>query len=319
MERENYAPIGGREYLLAGSLTMALSGLFKPFSLIVSSLGMVVYVLGLYFWSVEVDSRPLKLYIIETALLLASLPALSWGVKWALLRPSWGIYKLINSLAPAYPIIVASALVYRLRMGIFAGSTDELNFNLAGNLYLIGALLFPVLVGVVLMSIARLIEAYSYRRLPLTARKGVPLNFRGRKALAVLLVSIILTPAFASLSFNHYDRSERMGDVALYVKTLQSGTVLDVLGGISKDSCGVNVYVDGNRVAQNPEFMAFWGPFQSLLALPGKGVVRYHLELREVPKTVTVALCKETYHYSRTPNGYSAEKDREWQNVTFRL
>ncbi|ASJ00673.1 hypothetical protein [Thermococcus gorgonarius] len=320
MDKEKYGPIGGKEYLIAGSLLIIVSRFFGPFSLLAFGLGIVVYLLGLYFWSVEVDSRPLKLFLVEAALLVAALFVLSWSIKWVLLKPSWGIYNIINSLAPAYPLIVASAIVYRFRMGLFAESTGELNFNLAGNLYLIGALLFPVVIGVVLMDLARFVEAYSYWTLPLAAKRNVPLNFSKTKALGVLVVSLILTPVLANVPFTNYDISKRADGVALYLKTSESVTTADILVKVPEEFCGVRIYIDG--VEMKPakyEDMVTWGPLELLLGLPGEGEIRYHFELPKKPNNVTVKLCEEGFEYSWSGEGYIAEKVENWKNVTFEL
>ncbi|WP_144244843.1 DUF996 domain-containing protein [Thermococcus eurythermalis] len=314
-----FAPVGGREYLLAGSLLMTLSNLLGLFSPIAFGLGLVVYLIGLYLWSVDVDSRPLKLFLLEAALFLVAVFLLSLALEWVLLKPSWGIYKLINLLAPAYPAFVASALVYRLRMGLFAESTGELNFNLVGNLYLVGALLFPVLIGVVLMSIARLVEAYSYWNLPLAARKDVPFNFSKRKVLAVFVASLILSPVLFNVPFPNYDGSARSNGVAVYWSTSGSPAVVDVLIKVPGNFCGAGVYVDGIKVGQKYESMTFWGPLQSILALSGDEVIRYHIELFKSPENVTVMVCVRDVKYVHTLEGYAQEWVEDWKNMPFQL
>lgn len=314
-----FTPVGGREYLLAGSLLMTLSNLLGLFSPIAFGLGLVVYLIGLRLWSVDVDSRPLKLFLLEAALLMTVVFLLSLALEWVLLKPSWGIYKLINLLAPAYPVLVASALVYRLRMGLFAKSTGELNFNLAGNIYLIGTLLFPVLVGVVLMNIARLVEAYSYWKLPAAAKRDVAFNFPPRKSLAVLVASLILSPVLFNVPFPNYDGSARSNGVAVYWSTSGSPAVVDVLIKVPGNFCGAGVYVDGIKVGQKYESMTFWGPFQSILALSGDEVIRYHIELFKSPENVTVMVCVRDVKYVHTLEGYAQEWVEDWKNMTFQL
>nr|WP_240921749.1 DUF996 domain-containing protein [Thermococcus sp. 21S9] len=316
---ERFVPISGREYLLAGSLLLLLAPLLGSFSLIATGLGLVVYLLGLYLWNVDVDSRPLKLFAVEVGLFAVALYLLTLSSKWVLLNPSWGFYKLVNSLAPAYPVLVANALVYRVRMGLFAESTDELNFNLAGNVYLIGALLFPILVGVVLMAIARFVEAYSYWKLPMTAKTNVTINFSPKKAIAIFTASLLLSPVLFHVPFESYGHSARSDGVALYWKTSGSLVVVDVLIAVPRDSCGVRVYVDGRAVGQNYDFMVFWGPFQSLLFLPGDAVIRYHLEFGKMPENVTVSVCRTGVEYSQGLNGIEVRTVENWTTVTFEL
>lgn len=275
------------------------------FSFIVTGVGLILYLLGLYLWSVDVDSRPLKLFLLEAGLFIVALSLLSWAPKRILLSPSWGFYKLLNYFALAYPFLVASALVYRLRMRLFAESTGELNFNLAGNLYIIGTFLIPIFIGAIITFFARLAETYSYWKLPMTARKNAPFNFSLKKGLALITASLVVSFILVSVPFGSYAYSARSGNVAVYEKTSGSGATLDIIIAIPNDFCGVNVYVDGHKIRQDYKIIAFWGPMQYLLVTPGAKAIRYHLELFKHPRNVTVRMCQ----------GWN----ETWKNVVFKL
>ncbi|NPA47077.1 MAG: DUF996 domain-containing protein [Thermococci archaeon] len=311
-----FVPVSGRKYLLAGSLMITLaylmgflSNLFGyfcyVFSFIVTGVGLILYLLGLYLWRVDVDSRPLKLFLLEASLFIVAIFLLSWVPMRILLSPSWGFYRMLNYFALAYPFLVASALVYRFRMGLFTKSTGELNFNLAGNLYIIGTFLIPVLIGGIIMFFARIAETYSYWKLPMTARKNAPFNFSRRKSLALITASLVVSFILASVPFGSYDYSARSGNVAVYEKNSGSGTTLDIIIAIPDDFCGANVYVDGHKVRQDYRIISFWGPMQYLFVTQGKTVIKYHLKLSKHPRNVTVRICQ----------GWNAT----WKNVVFKL
>lgn len=109
----------------------------------------------------ELDSRPLVLFTGEVSSLIAGAIVLEQGIYRMELSPVGGFGGFILRLLMFYPFLVFSLFLYRIRMGIFAEESGEPGFNLAGDVSLIGALFFPLLLGVPLLGVGRFIEMIS--------------------------------------------------------------------------------------------------------------------------------------------------------------
>lgn len=263
--------LNGKEFMLIGTIITITSGLFGLIGLPIFVVGGLLYAAGLYFWSIDVDSRPLLFFVGETALIAVGALVLNMLVYRMELSPVFGFKTLVLSLLVLYPFIVASAVLYRIRMGLFAEETGELNFNLAGNLALIGALLLPLLIGIPLYNIGKLVEFFSLWKVPLVGTKTDGLPFVSLKKIAgIALVTLVLGGTLYYFIKPDYDFGIIKKDqkVALYGNFYDHGIELELVyiprtcgdakykpepdGSFlfvdSRHPCNVKIYVDGREI-----------------------------------------------------------------------
>ncbi|ASJ03014.1 hypothetical protein A3L09_06965 [Thermococcus profundus] len=309
--RKNALLAGEREFLLIGAGLVALSAYFGPAGLLAFGIGIILYTWGLYLWSVDIDSRPLILFIAEAGLMTAGILAINWWIHRTALSPTWGFGRMVFTLLAGYPFFVAAAVLYRIRMGIFAGETEELGFNLAGNVVLIGALLFPLLIGVPLFTLGRFIEMFYLWKMPLIGSRVDYLPFAAIKKIGGIALSALLIGGLAYYAVTpDYDFSivNEAEKIALYGKA--KGSLLDltllyaprtcgsnykvtkegIVMTYSAHTCEVEVYVDGNKLNTGTyEAMEASGALENLFGTPGVGIVRITFQAPGNASTVVVS------------------------------
>ncbi|MBP1912676.1 hypothetical protein [Thermococcus stetteri] len=288
MEKSRAILISGREFLVSGAVLIAISYYLEVFGILTFGLGILLYTAGLYLWSVDADSRPLLLFLGEAILMAAGAIIIDWWIHRTVLSPIWGFGSIVFALLPGYPFFVATAVLYRVRTGIFAGETGEPGFNLAGNITLIGALLFPLIIGVPLFTVGRFIEIFYLWKMPEVETRVRGLPFVTPRKLGVISLSALLVgglcyyavvPDYDFSIINGAEKVALYGNFHTYTTELTLIYAPRTCGKVeykrqpdgtflfedSRHPCNVRVYVDGKELYPNEYgIRATGGLFESL-------------------------------------------------------
>ncbi|WP_430515243.1 hypothetical protein [Pyrococcus woesei] len=246
--------------LFIGSL-LALLSYLPGTGRVLSIIGGIVYLYGLYRWKELVDERSFKLalliFVISIFQVVAVLILLR-AERIALSITSFSklifVYTILN-----YPFVALIAILRRIILENFYEVTGEENFLTSRELLLYAILLYPVIVGSIIGIVANVYELLGYKNMPeaVTPVRGRKIEINKRETIALLGASFLISGLLIYALVPKYDFEIEKGNVVFYGEI--SGDFIDGII-IYKEPCPGSkiciekVEVDGEIVYSAPSY-----------------------------------------------------------------
>ncbi|WP_293256305.1 DUF996 domain-containing protein [Palaeococcus sp. (in: euryarchaeotes)] len=213
-----YASVEGIKTLLIMGSFLVLIVMIPGIGSIAGFIGGLLYIHGLYKWSHAIDGRPFKLaminFVVSTigfAVAIGGLTRVNYELGF-----EFSLFKIIYAfILLLYPFLVVGALLHREVLKCFYRATKVEDFLIAGDLTLYGALLMPLLIGVVISLIARIMEISAYNNMPskVEVLKERELEINRREFVTFPPVAVIIALVLLHFIVPSYDVKLTQDDV----------------------------------------------------------------------------------------------------------